>query len=104
MQDYIVVELAKEDTTYYVDVGPFFDRFGSAQLNVLMSTNSVVKAWIESVKVRKWVDVKHPLVAQGIDAIISAGVSGVDAALKDAIINTPASHAEQAALLKLYFS
>lgn len=92
-----------DDTTFLVDVGPFFDRFEAAQLAVLASANGTVKAFMESCKVRKWIYTKHPFVAQGIDAIIAAGVPGVDAAMKDRIINTPARYSEQKSLLKLYF-
>ncbi|MBB2485396.1 hypothetical protein H5407_09170 [Mitsuaria sp. WAJ17] len=93
----------KEDTSFYVDVGPFFDRFEAAQLAVLGSTDPTVRAFLESCKVRKWIWVKHPFVGQGIDAIIAAGTPGVDASLKARIQGTPARPSEQAALLKLYF-
>ena len=92
-----------EDTTFLVDVGPFFDRFEASQLAVLACTDPTVKAFIESCKVRKWIYTKHPFVAMGIDAIIAAGVSGVDAAMKARIQNTPARYSEQESLLKLYF-
>ena len=103
MSDYINVGPVQEDTSTYIDIGPFFDRFGAAQLAVLMSSDAVVKAWIQSVMVRKWVDLRHPAVPLGIDAIIAAGVDGVDLALKEAILTTPISYAEQSALLALYF-
>ena len=88
---------------WYIDIGPFFDRFGAAKLAVLSSTNPIAKAVVTDAMVRKWIDLKLPSVAMGVDALISQAIPGVDLALKDAIINTPVSHAEQAALIKLYF-
>lgn len=94
---------AQEDTSFYVDVGPFFDRFGASMMAVLTITDPTVKAWIANVNIRKWVYVKHPSVGQAIDAIIALGTPGVDAAMKAAIQNTPARWSEQSALIKLYF-
>lgn len=94
----------QEDTAFLVDVGPFFDRFESAQLAVLACPDSTVRAFLESCKVRKWIYTKHPFVSMGIDAIIAAGVVGVNAAMKDRIQNVPARRSEQDALLKLFFT
>lgn len=87
----------------YIDIGPFFDRFGAAKINVLMSTNAGVKAVVADCQVRKWIDLDRPDVAAGIDVIIAAGVSGVDAALKNTILTTPVAPEENLALRKLYF-
>lgn len=92
------------DTTFLLDVGPFFDRFESAKYAVLCSLSISVQAVIKDAQSRNWIDLKHPAVAQGIDVIIGAGVAGVDAALKDRILNTPASDTENYALRKVYFS
>lgn len=92
-----------EDTTYLVDVGPFFDRFEAAQLAVLSHTDPMLRAFIESCKVRKWIYTKHPFVAMGVDRVISLGIAGVDAAMKARIMDTPARYSEQESLLKLYF-
>lgn len=100
-----VVDVAPfvEDTTFYVDVGPFFDRFEASQLTVLKSTDPDLVAFIESCRTRKWIWTKHPLVAMGIDRAITLGIAGVDAAMKDRIMNKPARWPEQSALIKLYF-
>lgn len=87
----------------YIDIGPFYDRFGTAKYAVLASTNANVQMVIKDIQIRKWVDLDSPQVAAGIDLIIAAGVPGVDAALKNAIINTPVTAEEQFALVKDYF-
>lgn len=89
---------------WFIDTGPFFDRFGAAKMSVLMSTNPIAKAIVTDCTVRKWIDLKSPSVAGGLDALISQSITGVDANLKNSIINTPVSHVEQSALIKLYFS
>lgn len=93
----------QEDTTFYVDVGPFFDRFEAAQLEVLKSTDPDLKAFIESCRTRKWIWTKHPFVAQGVDRCIALGIAGVDAAMKDRIMNRSARWSEQSALIKMFF-
>lgn len=95
---------APDQTEWLIDVGPFFDRFGSAKLNVLTSTHPYAKAVVQDVMVRKWIDLQRPDVASGIDVLIGVGVPGVDSALKKQILETPVAVAEKVALTKLYFS
>lgn len=91
------------DTSAYIDIGPFFDRFESAKFAVLASANAGVGVVLKDAMARKWIDLKNPAVAQAIDIVISAGILGVDAALKSRILNTPVSKAESFALRKVYF-
>lgn len=101
-----VLDAAPSEPTswaWYIDIGPFFDRFGAAKMAVLTSTNAVAKAIVMDCTVRKWIDLKHPSVQSGIDALIAVGVPGVDADLKSAIVNTPVTDEENSALRKLYF-
>lgn len=93
----------QEDTSFYVDVGPFFDRFEASVMAVLTTTDPAIKAWITNVNIRKWIWTKHPSIGQAIDAMIALGIPGVDAAMKARIQNTPARWSEQSALIKLYF-
>lgn len=92
-----------EDTSFYIDVGPFWDRFGAAQLCVLKGTDPDMQAFVQSCMIRKWIYTKHPFIGQGIDRAIALGIPGVDAALKAAIQNTAARWSEQHALIKTYF-
>lgn len=104
-QDFTITDLdAPDGTEWFIDVGPFFDRFGAAKMAVLTSTNSTVKAIVQDVLVRKWVDLQRPDVAAGIDALIALGVPGVTAELKEDILTTPITEEESLALQKLYFN
>lgn len=43
---------------WYINVGPFFDRFGAWKLPTLSSTDPVVQAVIKDCSVRKYIDLK----------------------------------------------
>lgn len=88
---------------WLIDVGPFFDRFGAAKLQVLASADATVRALVTDLQVRKWIDLQRPDVAAGIDLLTTKGV-GVTAALKADILTTPVAPAENLALRKTYFS
>ena len=70
---------------------------------VLTSADSGVQAILKDTQIRKWLDLKLPEVAQSV-AYIGSKVPSVTAAMQDAILNTPASQAENLALRKQYFS
>ena len=93
----------KKQTEWLIDIGTFFDRFGSAKLAVLSSPDAIVQAILRDVQARKWIDLKRPDVAQVL-ALISTKVSGVTPELIDAVLNTPVTQEENFALRKLYFS
>ena len=88
---------------WFIDIGPFFDRFGSAKMAILTSQNATVKAIISDLQVRKLVDLNRADVGQGIDALIANGVNGVTAELKSSVLNTPVTADENLALRRLYF-
>ncbi len=88
---------------WLIDIGPFMDRFGPAKLAVLASADATVRALVTDILARKWIDLQRADVAAGIDLLIAAGVSGVDAALKASILTTPVTRLEQLALRRLYF-
>lgn len=89
--------------SWYIDIGPFFDRFGAAKMAVLTSTDPGVQAIIKDVQIRKWLDLKLPEVAQSL-AYVGSRVPEVDAAMQASILQTPVADAENLALRKLYFS
>ena len=95
---------APDPTEWLIDVGPFFDRFGPAKLAVLSSSDAAVRALVADLQVRKWIDLKRADVAQGIDLLISKSIPGLDAELKNAILNDPVQPVENLALRKAYFS
>ena len=95
---------APDPTEWLIDVGPFFDRFGTAKLAVLSSSDAAVRALVTDLQVRKWIDLKRADVAQGIDLLISKSIPGLDAARKSAILTTPVQPVENLALRKDYFA
>ena len=87
---------------WLIDIGPFYDRFGSSKMAVLTSADAGVKAILSDVSIRKWLDLKRPDVASSL-AYIGSKVPAVDATLQTAILTTPVAHEENLALRKLYF-
>lgn len=87
---------------WLIDLGPFYDRFGSAKMAVLTSADAGVKAIMADVAIRKWIDLQRTDVASSL-AYIGSKVPSVDAALQTAILTTPVSADENRALRKQYF-
>ncbi len=101
-----VIEIAPvvvDPCEWVIDIGPFFDRFGAAKLAVLTSADATVKAILQDIQVRKWIDLKRADVASSL-AYVGTKVPAVDAAMQAAILTTPVAAADNLALRKLYFS
>ena len=90
-------------TEWLIDIGPFFDRFGSAKMAVLTSADAGVQAILKDTQIRKWLDLSLPEVAQSV-AYVGSKVPSVTAELQAAILTTPVAPSENLALRKLYFS
>ena len=88
---------------WFIDIGPFFDRFGSAKMAVLTSSDVGVQAILKDTQVRKWLDLKLPEIASAV-AYIGTKVPKVTPELQQSILNTPVEEKENLALRKLYFS
>ena len=88
---------------WYIDVGPFFDRFGAAKMAVLTSADVGVQAVLKDTQVRKWLDLRLPEIKQSVQYIASK-VPALTAELQDQIVNTKPEEHENLALRKLYFS
>lgn len=88
---------------WYIDIGPFMDRFGAAKLAVLTSADITVKAIVQDMMARKWIDLKRTDVASSF-AYIGSKVPAVTPAMQTAILTTPVTPEENLALRKLYFS
>ena len=43
---------------WFINIGPFFDRFGAYKLPILASTDPLVQAVIKDATVRKYIDLK----------------------------------------------
>ena len=87
---------------WYIDIGPFFDRFGSAKMQVLTSSDPGVQAILKDIQVRKWIDLKISEVQQSL-IYVASKVPEVTEELQDYILNTPVADHENLALRKLYF-
>ena len=94
---------AAPEWEWYIDIGPFFDRFGAAKMSVLTSADVGVQAIIKDTQVRKWLDLSLPEIEQSVQYLASK-VPAVTPELKEAILNTPVAEHENLALRKLYFS
>lgn len=88
---------------WFIDIGPFYDRFGAAKMAVLTNPDAGLKAILADLNIRKWVDLKRADVAQAL-AYVGSVVPAVDAAMQTAILNTPVADIENLALRKVYFS
>lgn len=88
---------------WYIDIGPFYDRFGATKMQVLTSSDSGIKAILADLNIRKWVDLKRADVAQALQYVGSV-IPAVTTQLQDSILNTPVSDIENLALRKLYFN
>ena len=88
---------------WYIDIGPFFDRFGAAKMPVLTSADVGVQAIIKDTQVRKWLDLRLPEIEQSVQYIASK-VPEFTVQLQEQIVNTKPAEHENLALRKLYFS
>lgn len=88
---------------WYIDIGPFFDRFREFKMPVLTSNDPAIQAILKDTQIRKWVDLKRPDVAQSL-AYIGSKISGFTSAIQDEILNSPLLPEENLALRKQYFS
>ena len=88
---------------WYIDIGPFFDRFGAAKMAVLTSADVGVQAILKDTQVRKWLDLRLPEIEQSVQYLASK-VPELTTELQDQIVNTKPAEHENLALRKLYFS
>jgi hypothetical protein len=91
-----------DPTEWFIDLGPFYDRFGAAKMAVLTSTDAGVKAILMDTQIRKWIDLQRADVASSL-AYIGGIVAALTPAIQSAILTTPVAYDENAALKKLYF-
>ena len=87
---------------WYIDVGPFYDRFGAAKMAVLTSVDAGVMAIRSDLSVRKWVDLQRADVASSL-AYVGSKVPSVTALLQTSILTTVPTPFENLALRKSYF-
>ena len=96
-------EPTPSEWAWYIDIGPFYDRFGAAKMAVLTSPDAGLKAILADLNIRKWVDLQRADVAQAL-AYVGSVVPSVTPEVQGTILNTPVAKIENLALRKLYFS
>ena len=99
----IPVITTEDQTQYLIDIGPFFDRFGSAKTQVLTSSDAGIQAIIKDTQVRKWLDLRLPELTQSV-MYVASKVPAVTEEVKNNVLHTPAAEHENMVLRKLYFS
>lgn len=74
---------------WYINVGPFFDRFGAYKLPILSSSDALVQAVIKDSSVRKYIDLKgrRAELAQVIGLLQIKGFPVSAAAILDVLPN-----------------
>lgn len=90
---------------WWIDVGPFYDRFGPDALAIAASDHGACKAVQTLTGVRKYVDLKDPRIGQMIDMLIAMnqpdaqtfapGSGPMTPAKKAAILDTPTTEYER---------
>lgn len=78
---------------FWIDIGPFFDRFGSKALSVTSSTDPVVQGIITLVLPRKYIDLKRADLPMMLDILINKSL--IDSNDKNNILNTVTSDYER---------
>lgn len=97
----VVVTVAKQ-TQRLIDPGSFYDRFGTAKMAVLTSTDVTLKAILSDLNIRAWVDLSRMDVASAL-AYVGTVVPEVTTQLQTSILTTPVTAEENRVLRKLYF-
>ncbi len=88
---------------WFIDIGPFFDRFGDTKLYILTSADPGIKAILADIQIRKWIDLKRTDVATSL-AYIGSIIPALTQSKQNMIMNVIPSDEENLALRKLYFS
>ncbi|HQQ70220.1 MAG TPA: hypothetical protein PLL92_07910 [Alicycliphilus sp.] len=94
-----------DERLWWLDVGPFYDRFGPDALAIAASDHGACKAVQTLTGVRKYIDLKDPRIGQMIDMLIATGQPAAQsyapgsgpmtAAKKAAILDTPTTEYER---------
>ena len=96
---------------YFIDKGPFNDRFGAKKLAVLMSADPVIKAFNSDKSDREYIDLQRADVRAAVSYMAGVELPGVGTmaapiltlAEVTAILDTPVADMEQVALVKKFF-
>lgn len=74
-----------DERYHWIDVGPFFDRFGAKTLAITSSADAQVQGLITILLPRKYVDLKRPDLPAMLDILVGKGL--ITLAEKAAVLN-----------------
>lgn len=97
-----VVDNPSAGVAHLIDIGPFFDRFGSSKFDILGSTDPVVQGIRADCMARKWIDLTHADIPVAISTLKSKIPSLTDDIVAN-VMKLPVLPVENLALRKLYF-
>lgn len=69
----VVTTPVSDPRIWWVDVGPFFDRFGTHKYAILADQAPVVQALIKDCSVRKYIDLQRVDLPTGLAMLVDAG-------------------------------
>ena len=78
---------------WWVDVGPFFDRFGAKALSITSSTDPQVQGLVSLLLPRKYVDLKRADLPSMLDILVAKSL--ITTADKTAVLTTPTNEYER---------
>lgn len=78
---------------WWIDVGPFFDRFGQKAIVITSSTDTVVAGLVTLIMPRKYVDLKREDLPQLLGILVTKGI--ITNAEMQAVLNTPTTDYER---------
>lgn len=97
--------LPDDERLWWIDVGPFYDRFGADALAIAASDHGACKAVQTLTGVRKYIDLKDPRIGTMIDMLIATaqpeaqpwapGSGPMNAEKKAVILTTPTTEYER---------
>lgn len=78
---------------WWIDVGPFFDRFGDKAIVITSSEDSVVRGLLTLITPRKFIDLKRPDLPGLLDILVTKELIAQDDVAR--ILTTPTTEAER---------
>ena len=78
---------------WWINVGPFFDRFNGKAINITSSTDPVVQGLLTLTLPREYIDLKRADLAGMLDILIAKGL--INSADKTAILTPPTTEYER---------
>ena len=94
--------IGESEYAWFIDVGPFFDRFGVSAIAIASSEDPQVRGLMALVTPRKWIDLKRVDVSMFLDMLVSKSL--ITSGQKATILTTPVTTTEQSALVRQFFN